>query len=150
MNMNDSNGSECGPGLYGGRGAMSILRNGCRNKNAACRRYLLAFPLTVVAAGAQGTPQAQVQTGFAPDQLVIPAALGAVFGIQQVTVGNVPQTVGPLGGEVAAEVFGPASFRVGADWTPCDSGTTITLTVRNRDAVNAQTFEGLLLGDAIY
>lgn len=138
------------PPMYSQRNATAILRDGCRNKNATCRRYLLAFPILAVGAGLVGTPQAQVQTGFAPDQLIIPNTIGGFFGVQQVTIGNVPQTVGPLGGEVAAEVFGPASFRAGCDFTPCDSGTVITLTVRNRDAVNAQNFEGLLIGDAIF
>lgn len=137
-------------GWIGSRNAMSILRNGCRNKNAVCRRYILSFPLLAVVAAAVATPQAQVQTGFAPDNLLIPAALAATFGVQQITVGNVPQTVGPLGGEIAADVFSPGSLRAHCDFTPCDTGTVITLTVRNRDAVNAQTFEAMLIGDAIF
>jgi hypothetical protein len=107
----------------------------------------LPIPPTIVAAGATATIPVAPQVPIQVLKVFVPSTTGVNFGLVDARVGKDSQFI--AAGEVPCEIFSEVSVDSNVRWDTCAVGQSIILTVRNRDAVNAQTFNGLMKGNVV-
>jgi hypothetical protein len=107
----------------------------------------LPIPPTIVAAGATATIPIQPQVPIQVLKVFVPSTTGVNFGLVDARVGKDSQFI--AAGEVPCEIFSEVSVDSNVRWDTCAVGQSIILTVRNRDAVNPQTFNGLMKGNVV-
>lgn len=94
-----------------------------------------------------------VNITFAPQvpiqitKMFIPSTTGVLFGLVDARVGKDSQYI--AAGEVPCEVFSEVSVDSNVRFDTCAVGQSVILTVRNKDAVNAQTFSGMMRGNVV-
>ncbi len=100
-----------------------------------------------IAAAAQSTITVAPQTLFRGRKLIVGAALGVAFTIDDIKVGNVSQMA--ASGSVIADAFLPtATGQDNISMDTCPPGMSISITVTNISA-GALTFRGALFGDSV-
>jgi hypothetical protein len=107
----------------------------------------LPIPPTIVAAGATATIPVGPQVPIQVLKVFVPSTTGVNFGLVDARVGKDSQFI--AAGEVPCEIFSEVSVDSNVRWDTCAVGQSIILTVRNRDAVNPQTFNGLMKGNVV-
>jgi hypothetical protein len=107
------------------------------------------FPLGIFFAGvAKATLQAittKPQVTFRGVRLVIPAAVGANFTLNDIKVGQRSQFVSAT--QLPSAMFAETAVGVAMVLDTCTVGQDITVTVTNTDAANPHDFSAAIIGD---
>jgi hypothetical protein len=130
--------------------ARAINPNALEYKESSYHRsgeLWLPIPPTIVAAGATATIPVGPQVPIQVLKVFVPSTTGVNFGLVDARVGKDSQFI--AAGEVPCEIFSEVSVDSNVRWDTCAVGQSIILTVRNRDAVNPQTFNGLMKGNVV-
>ncbi len=113
----------------------------------AARRWTLSFVSLAVPANGQVTVQTNPQHLFRPERLVIPASIGVNFTVDQILIGNRPQSV--AAGALPGETFSQVAVGVGALFDSVEPGVLVSLQVTNIDPVNPHNFRATFFGATI-
>lgn len=108
------------------------------------------FASTVLTAAQQTTISIQPQRLIQILSLLIPSALGTLFDVRDIKVGQQTQyiTTGVIPAQLFSEVADGNRSRVKFD--SADVGNTVALDLTNNDAVNSQTFKATLIATSVY
>lgn len=127
----------------GGVGVRGVVRDKHRIQPAP-------WPAQAVNAGANATITLAPQRLIQILAILVNSALGTLFTVNDIRVGQQTQfiTTGTIPAQLFSEVADGNRSRVKFD--SADVGNTVALDVTNLDAVNAQTFRGMIVATSVY